>query len=115
MDIFLTRVDWRVPPNAAISLQGARESEDTMTVILDNPRYNRTTDQLIYAEWAGLRWNEGVRTPGRQRIENFSGVITPDGAVYTSDEIAGITVRMLGGPDALHAVYLEKTGLNENP
>ena len=49
MEKFIADFGWNVSPNAAISLVGAKESEDTMIVELSNPTYNATTKKMIYS------------------------------------------------------------------
>ncbi|WP_321507442.1 hypothetical protein [uncultured Methanoregula sp.] len=48
MDDFISSFNWSVAPNAAISRPGAKESEDTIIVVLSNPRYNASAKRLTY-------------------------------------------------------------------
>jgi hypothetical protein len=48
MAYYISGFDWSVPPNAAISRPGAKESEDTLIVELSDPRYNSSERRLIY-------------------------------------------------------------------
>jgi hypothetical protein len=48
MDYYISGFDWSVAHDAAISLPGAKESEDTMIVELGAPRYNSSARQLVY-------------------------------------------------------------------
>jgi len=48
MEDFISRFNWSVPPNAAITRPGAAASEDTMIVELSNPRYNAALNEMTY-------------------------------------------------------------------
>jgi hypothetical protein len=48
LEDYLSRFNWSVSPNAAITRLGAKDSEDTMIVALSNPRYNAAANEMIY-------------------------------------------------------------------